>query len=305
MKSLTRFFAAALFCVAGTAQASEFIIVKLMELTQSSDTPKVVYANLMETTGASKAYEIENQNGREYRATSESVSEGAIEKPAEKIDSVDANNNSQNNISGDEIVFGKTTVTPYERPVQEVSVGVASKGDPSFLDTHALALASNCEPLVAESRSAAAVVSLGDEIFVIPSEVGDLPPYPAGGGIEGLHGVDINKNCVRDDIEHYVFKKYAAEDQKKLRLNLYAHAIWLNFLLIDEVSDKTAQAIARQIIKTGKCLDSTLGEAEGALARGDLFAHVHNTVQRTEAYFDSQEVLSEDIIISDVTGPCL
>ena len=301
MRTFTVFFAAALFCVVCTAQESEITTAEITELRKSPDTSNAVYVTEDDRTGTLRVSERETQNEKTQRTTSGIDSEGMI---YEGMGSVDANSRSLDHKDG-EIVFGKTTVTPYERPKQKTSVEAATKYDASVLDTHALALAANCEPLVAESRTAVAVVSLGDEIFVIPSEVGDLPPYPAGGGKEGLHGVDINKNCVRDDIEHYVFKKYGAEDQEKLRLNLYAHAIWLNFLLIDEISDKTAQAIARQNIKTGKCLDSILGEAEGALARGDLFAQIHNTVQRTGAYFDSQEALSGYIINSDVTGPCL
>jgi hypothetical protein len=199
-------------------------------------------------------------------------------------------------------VLTNLTSTPYT--TTQAKVEAQSNYTTDELDTHSLALAANCLSIKSAGSNGMAVVNLGDSFFVIPAKSEDLPPFPEGGGKAGVHGVDENLNCVRDDIEHYVFNKYPSKDQERLRLNLYKHSIWLNFFLINPISDKTIQGIARQDIKTGKCIDTLIGQEAGTLARGDLFAHQHNTDERTNRYFANMEVLRGFMIEEDITGPC-
>jgi hypothetical protein len=199
-------------------------------------------------------------------------------------------------------VLTNLTATPYT--TLQAKVEAQSKYGADELDIHGLALAANCIAVKSAGSKDIAVVNIGESFFVIPTKPQDLPPFPAGGGKAGVHGLDENLNCVRDDMEHYVFNKYPNKNQEWLRLNLYKHSIWLNFFLISSISDKTIQGIARQDIKTGKCIDTLIGQEAGILARGDLFAHQHNTAERTNRYFENMEVLRGFMIEEDIIGPC-
>lgn len=193
--------------------------------------------------------------------------------------------------------------TPYTSLEGKVSAQAKYAG--GVLDAHALALSANCNALESAGAKKTAVIELEGAFFVIPTKPGDLPANPGKAGSVGIHGVDINQNCVRDDIEHYIFNKYPNKDQERLRLNLYSHAIWLNFFLINPISEQTIQGIARQDIKTGKCIETVLGAGKGSLARKDLFAHLHNTIPRTERYFANMAVLRGFMIEENITGACL
>lgn len=174
----------------------------------------------------------------------------------------------------------------------------------SDLDEHALRVSANCQPLKSDGKKGAAVVALDDSFYVIPVTSGDLPPYPPGGGKAGLHGVDVNKNCVRDDIEHYVFNLYGAEDQQQLRLYLYEYAIWLNFFLNDNISHKTVRTVARQSVKVGTCLAKYTSDSEAKTARDGLFAYSHNTDERTQQFFTNMEALSGFLLEGDIGSTC-
>ncbi len=199
-------------------------------------------------------------------------------------------------------VLTNLTATPYASSHSNVEAQPKYSADE--LDTHSLALAANCRSVKSAGSKGTAVVNIRESLFVIPTRQQDLPPFPEGGGKAGVHGVDENLNCVRDDMEHYVFNKYPNTDQERLRLNLYKRSIWLNFFLISSISDKTIQGLARQDIKTGKCIDTLIGQEAGILARGDLFAHQHNTAERTNRYFENMEVLRGFMIEEDIVGPC-
>jgi hypothetical protein len=199
-------------------------------------------------------------------------------------------------------VLTNLTATPYA--TLQAKVEAQSNYSGNELDIHGSALAANCLAVKSAGSKDMAVVNFGESLFVIPTKQHDLPLFPEGGGKTGVHGVDKNLNCVRDDIEHYVFNKYPNKDQERLRLNLYKYSIWLNFFLINPISDKIIQGISRQDIKTGKCIDTLIGQRAGTLARGDLFAHQHNTDERTNRYFENMEVLRGFMIEDDIIGPC-
>lgn len=234
----------------------------------------------------------QNQTKKDDR--DEVVSEGRVKSSVSKTKKLKQ--------AADGGVLNNLKATPYVAP--QAKVQAQSKYAGNELDTHILAISANCLPLKSAGSKGMAVVDLGDYFFAIPTKPKDLPPFPAGGGKVGVHGIDKNQNCVRDDIEHYVFNKYPRKTQEQLRLNLYKHSIWLNFFLIKPISDKSIQGISRQDIKTGRCIDSLIGEEAGVLARGDLFAHQHNTDERTNRYFENMEVLRGFMIEEDISGPC-
>ena len=172
------------------------------------------------------------------------------------------------------------------------------------LDQHALRIAANCAPLAADGKYGAVALPLDDVFYIVPTKPSSLPPLPGEEGRLGLHGIDVNKNCVRDDIEHYIFAEFPEEDQEQFRLYLYEYAIWLNFFLIENISEKTAQATTRQTIKVASCLYSYRSYAFSNPILDDIFAKLHNSAQRTEQYFASMEKLTGYILEGDIGSIC-
>lgn len=172
------------------------------------------------------------------------------------------------------------------------------------LDEHALRIAADCLPVDASGEIGEVIHELNENSYAVPTTPITLPPHPGPQGLSGIHGIDINADCVRDDIEHFLFELYGKKDQEHIRLRLFAHAIWLNFFLLEGISDKTAQAIALQSIKTSLCLDKTLPGAASKESRSALFAQMHNTDARTYRYFDNMKVLSGFLIKESVKPAC-
>jgi hypothetical protein len=139
---------------------------------------------------------------------------------------------------------------------------------------------------------------------VIPIQKNSLPPFPANGGKSGIHGVDVNKNCVRDDIEHYIFRQFPRKDQQLIRRYMYEYTIWLNFFLLHGISEKTVRAVSRQEIKVGLCLDKQFPEGRGDKIQNDLFAEIHNTHVRTMRYFANLKVLSGWVLEERIVAAC-
>jgi hypothetical protein len=191
---------------------------------------------------------------------------------------------------GFEVIQLKTTQTAIEKSYSS-----------TVLDQHALRVSANCNPSDLTNDIKAAVVPLDDNIYVIPIQKNSLPPFPANGGKSGIHGVDVNKNCVRDDIEHYVFRQFPRKDQQLIRRYMYEYSIWLNFFLLQPISEQTARAVARQKIKVSLCLDKILKTDK---QQKNLFAEFHNTNARTYSYFDNLEHLNGWVLNGTTPSSC-
>jgi len=172
----------------------------------------------------------------------------------------------------------------------------------AILDQHAMRVAADCEAVNTEGKKAATLLPLDDELYVIPITVTGLPPMPRPDVIDRtVLGVDMNKNCVRDDVEHFIFDGYGENDQATLRKHMYEHAIWLRFYLIENISERTLNAVARQLLKTGLCLNKQMGSSEGQRAQTEIFALLHNTEARTNRYFANEDIL--DGFDVDINAP--
>lgn len=275
----------------------------LEESRKRPDTSNTVY--MEKISGQVRVSELE---GLEQKVN-DVVQSNVVEGPKNSGTFISEGRLKENNIEKKQLkekpaggVLTNLTATPYTSAQTKLEAQTKYTGNE--LDTHSLALSANCSPVKSAGSKGMAVVNIGESFFVIPTNPQDLPPLPDDGGKVGIHGIDENLNCVRDDIEHYIFTKYPDKDQEQLRLNLYKHSIWLNFFLINPISERTIQGISRQDIKTGKCVDTLIGQEAAMLARGDLFAHQHNTDERTIRYFENMEVLRGFMIEEDISGPC-
>lgn len=210
---------------------------------------------------------------------------------------------SQKSSTPETIVFGEITAEP-----KLFNDGLVGKTQALYttadLDQHALRIAAHCKPSNTSGRKGVAVVPIGEEFYVLPTKPAGLPPKPGADGDATIMGTDVNKNCVRDDLEHFIFETWGKEDQKTLRLHLYAYSIWLRFYLIENISDKSIQAVERQLLITGLCMDKMLGAAEFNRAETEIFALMHNTHERTMRYFKNEELLTGFDVDTEVQPGC-
>lgn len=130
-----------------------------------------------------------------------------------------------------------------------------------------------------------AVVDL-DTFFIIQSRAAWLPPYPKNPN-STIHGVDSDGDCVRDDIEHYIAKKYRGKGQYKLRKYLYEYAAWMDRYLISGLSVNTAKTSFNNMAAAGECISRIIGDKETVDAADDLFAKFHNTISRSKRYIEN------------------
>ena len=132
-----------------------------------------------------------------------------------------------------------------------------------------------------------AVVDL-DVFYVIPGNprADWLPPIPINPDAT-IHGIDADGDCVRDDIEHYIVRRYRQDSQYKLRKYLYEYAAWLDRFLIQGLSENTAKTAYRNMAAAGECVSRIIGDSAANKAIDDLFARFHNTVPRSYRYLEN------------------
>jgi len=154
-------------------------------------------------------------------------------------------------------------------------------------------------------------IPLGDDFFVIPFKEklsnlpSWLPPHPGEKGEETIHGIDIDRDCVRDDIEHLIVKKFPKADQVQIRKYLFEYAIWLNEFLKPEITEVTARGISNELAKSGLCVKQLVGGGQSSLALKDMFAEFHNTYPRSYRYIDNIGVISGWTTREDLLFSCL
>jgi len=275
---------------------------ELKEVSKNPDTSRTVYLteeNRVESSGRTEKEALEEAvNPKHTRVYEHPTLTGVI--VTESYNSVEPKDKKESGI-----VFGEMTITPLnEEGLEKVdnTSSTPTTYSSGSLDQHALRIAAGCEESNTDGHLAVAVLPLGDELYVVPTGVASFPPIPSASVINAtVLGVDVNKNCVRDDVEHFIFEHYGAKDQAELRLHLYAYSIWLRFFLIENISKKSVYAVSRQLLKTGLCLHKIMSITESERAEIIIFARMHNTDARTRRYFDNEDKL--DGFDVDVTAP--
>ncbi len=204
--------------------------------------------------------------------------------------------------SGD-VQFGKVTVTPIPKEQSNTAIE-NSTFTTTQLDQHSLRRSANCEKNEASRQLGMAVVLLQDTAYTIPTKASALPPIQNTSSNNDVHGMDINKNCVRDDVEHLIFDMYPKKSHQDIRSHLYKQAIWLNFSLIKDISTKSIKVIQMQILRAGLCLYRDLEHNAAINAENRIFARIHNTDERTTRYFENKTKLAGFDVDRNTTPDC-
>lgn len=132
-----------------------------------------------------------------------------------------------------------------------------------------------------------------------------LPPFPENSGIDTITGIDADGDCVRDDIEHYIAKKFNQKDQQKLRKYLFEYAVWMNRFLALNISVDDAKTSSNNMAAAGECVDQILGnDSETNAILDDLFAQFHNTFPRSIRYIDNLSLLGGWTTRETITVSC-
>ena len=295
MKIKHTFFFCLVFAFISSANAEQKISYEeLEELRKHPDTSKTEYSTpaLSPVPGTSSSVVeivVEQSEVRRQNAFEDP------NRPGQFISERDTPVPNEGKKSTGGIVFGEMTGKPMSEGDQQKVYMTSEKTalySGNSLDQSAMRIAADCEALNTVGQKSLAVVSLGEEIYVIPAVSGDLPPMPGSNQVNAtVLGVDVNSNCVRDDVEHYIFQNYGNQNQAELRSHLYAYAIWLRFFLTENISQEDAYAVTRQLLKTGLCLSKKLGDTESERAETEVFALMHDTKARTERYFANESKL--------------
>ncbi len=102
-----------------------------------------------------------------------------------------------------------------------------------------------------------------------------------------IAGIDLDGDCVRDDIEHHIARQYPDKEDYKLRKYLYDYAVWMNQFLSQHLSEARAKNSYKKMAQAGICVQRILGSADSRTTIDDLFANFHNTIPRTERYLEN------------------
>lgn len=132
----------------------------------------------------------------------------------------------------------------------------------------------------------AAVVDLPPLTFIV-GRASWLSPYPENPDVT-IEGVDAKRDCVRDDMEHYIAKKFRRSDQHRLRKYLYEYIAWMSRLMYKNLSVNTGKTSFNNIAALGKCVLQIMKDdrlADEVLE--DLFGEFHNTYPRSHRYVDN------------------
>lgn len=125
-----------------------------------------------------------------------------------------------------------------------------------------------------------------ESFFIIQSKALWLPKKPNNPN-GTIAGVDTDGDCVRDDIEHYIARKYGARSQYKLRKYLYEYTAWMDTFLIQNIGISAARYASNQMAEAGECVNRIIGKKAAKTAIDDLFAKFHNTFPRSWRYLDN------------------
>lgn len=135
------------------------------------------------------------------------------------------------------------------------------------------------------------VLPLGDKAKIEAlEEIGTIPMLERNATLEG---VDDNKNGVRDDIDHYIQKKYSKKDHVSAMTQM---AISMQQSLIVDINDGIAVKKANQkVVEAINCIyskfDRTAGDEQPANAAKIIESLTTNTKQRLLAYLAYNKAL--------------
>lgn len=152
-----------------------------------------------------------------------------------------------------------------------------------------IAKTSSCNPVeYGGSAPFLTAVAYLNGFYVIQKKAEWLPPFPGSSGNDTITGIDADGDCIRDDIEHYIARKFNQQSQQKLRKYLFEYTVWMNYFLTLDISVDAAKTSSNNMAAAGECVDQILGShTETQTVLDDLFAQFHNTFPRSRRYIDN------------------
>jgi hypothetical protein len=185
---------------------------------------------------------------------------------------------------------------------ENTKITPASGDDPATI----IATASSCNPVeYGGSAPFLTAVAYLNGFYVIQKKAEWLPPFPGSSGNDTITGIDVDGDCIRDDIEHYIARKFNQPSQQKLRKYLFEYAVWMNRFLALNISVDDAKTSSNSMAAAGECVDQILGNhTETKTVLDDLFAQFHNTFPRSNRYIDNLSQLGGWTTRETITVSC-
>jgi hypothetical protein len=110
-----------------------------------------------------------------------------------------------------------------------------------------------------------------------------LPPDPGEEGKQTLLGIDSENDGVRDDIQRYIYFTYPRDE--KLRLALFQIARDHQDAMLHSADPEISYENVKKLNRSRLCLYYLKGGVHSAMNIQDaLFAEIHNTKERSQAY---------------------
>lgn len=156
-------------------------------------------------------------------------------------------------------------------------------------------LTGDCNLVETGYEAAFRTIILSDINFPIPfnQQASWMPEKPGAHSDKTIEGVDLDNDCVRDDIERYIGFKYPRKDQQKHRKYLFEYAKWLGiFIKRNDWSIRTIRSISANVSKIAECVRRIHGSnANTNQLLDEIFAEFHNTFSRSFRYIENRGLL--------------
>ncbi len=119
-----------------------------------------------------------------------------------------------------------------------------------------------------------------------------LAPMPSDYWIENtIEGKDVDGDCVRDDIERYIYNRYSGWQNISKRKYLFEYAKWLQLFLVNNLSVANAVDIRKTAFRAYGCSIGAIGSSASDVLR-DIFIELHNTKDRAIRRFERMGLVS-------------
>ncbi len=207
---------------------------------------------------------------------------------------------SQNTEEGGAIGYKTRNLGEQER--ENTEIAPVLRDEPATI----IAKDSSCNPVeYGGSAPFLTAVAPLNGFYVIQGAAEWLPPLPGSSGNGTIAGIDADGDCIRDDIEHYIARKFNQQSQQKLRKYLFEYTVWMNHFLTLDISVDAAKTSSNNMAAAGECVDQILGNhTETKTVLDDLFAQFHNTFPRSNRYIDNLSQLGGWTTRETITVSC-
>jgi hypothetical protein len=119
-----------------------------------------------------------------------------------------------------------------------------------------------------------------------------LPPDPGRAGKTTIEGIDSDGDCVRDDIEYFIARKFPNREQLMLRKHLFKLAKYLGLFLQPNMTREAAAYYSANMFVATECARREMSQVTTASKDLDMiFGKFHNTLDRSYRYIENSAQL--------------